>query len=276
MNKREKAIYKITNIITGIYYIGSSINVRSRIANHKRDLEKQRHCNPYLQASFNKYGSDSFIFEIIEKFDDSVTLGFVRCREQELLDNIKDWESVFNIDKKVSFEDNSQKLKESTKGRKAWNKGIPRTKECKNKISQKNAGIKHTDERVLTMIKSVRKSIKETGKGVNFHKTAGKWRANININKKSKHLGLFDTYEEAFNARVAAEEKYWSNDEEYFKEPDVPKKHYRKSGSEIKQVSSGRWVTRINIGKKRVHLGTFDTYEDALKARLDAEQKYWI
>ena len=36
-----------------------------------------------------------------------------------------------------------------------------------------------------------------TAKGYYFHKQAGKWRAGISINGKHKHLGLFNTPEEA-------------------------------------------------------------------------------
>jgi group I intron endonuclease len=276
MNKRIKAVYKITNIVTGIYYIGSSINVKSRLANHKRDLEKNRHCNPHLQASFNKHGFDVFTFEILEQYEDSATVEFVRGKEQDLLDNIQDWSTVFNIDKSVLFADTSSKLSKSNLGRIPWNKGIARTDECKKKISDSQIGTKQTEDRIMLMIRSVRKSIKDGGKGVSFHKKADKWRATISINKKSKHLGLFNTYKEAFEARVAAEEKYWSSDEEYFKEPDIPKNHYRKSGSDIKMEKSGKWKARINTGKVRLTLGLFTTYEEALQARLEAEKKYWV
>lgn len=40
-------------------------------------------------------------------------------------------------------------------------------------------------------------------KGINFF--YGKWRATIAINKKSKHLGLFEKIEDAINARKKAE-----------------------------------------------------------------------
>jgi hypothetical protein len=41
-------------------------------------------------------------------------------------------------------------------------------------------------------------------KGVSFHKAARKYRAYITINKVSRHLGLFDTIEEATAARNVA------------------------------------------------------------------------
>jgi AP2 domain len=44
--------------------------------------------------------------------------------------------------------------------------------------------------------------------GVNFQESKGKWRAYIRRNNKLKHLGYFDTFEEAFNARKLAEQEY--------------------------------------------------------------------
>lgn len=44
--------------------------------------------------------------------------------------------------------------------------------------------------------------------GVSFHKQANKWRAAIDCRGKQMHLGLFNTIEEATEARLEAEEKY--------------------------------------------------------------------
>jgi hypothetical protein len=44
-------------------------------------------------------------------------------------------------------------------------------------------------------------------KGVKFHKQRNKWQAQIQINGKNKHLGLFDNIEDAVNARVKKAEE---------------------------------------------------------------------
>ena len=59
-------IYKITNIQNGKVYIGSSVNVSNREYKHFWMLNKGIHDNEYLQKSYNKYGKDVFIFEIVE------------------------------------------------------------------------------------------------------------------------------------------------------------------------------------------------------------------
>jgi hypothetical protein len=46
-------------------------------------------------------------------------------------------------------------------------------------------------------------------KGVCFHKAAGKFVANIQINRKKCYLGLFDTAEEASAAYITASQKHF-------------------------------------------------------------------
>ena len=59
-------IYKITNLVTNKVYIGRSIT-KYRKNSHNRDLKLNKHHSIKLQRSYNKYGKDNFIFEIVEK-----------------------------------------------------------------------------------------------------------------------------------------------------------------------------------------------------------------
>src|SRR5271166_3149498 len=86
--KQEKiiCIYEIVNIKNNKRYIGSAIDFRRRKRNHLNLLRKQKHHSIKLQNSFNKYGENSFQFNVIEKlFEKERLIG----REQYYLDNIK-------------------------------------------------------------------------------------------------------------------------------------------------------------------------------------------
>lgn len=65
----NNGIYKITNISNNKFYIGSCSSktfLYERLIHHREDLINNKHCNNYLQRSYNKYGINSFYYEIIE------------------------------------------------------------------------------------------------------------------------------------------------------------------------------------------------------------------
>lgn len=55
------AIYKLFDIQTGKFYIGSSMNLRHRIYNHNYRFNKNIHSNPIMQALWNKDKSRLYI-----------------------------------------------------------------------------------------------------------------------------------------------------------------------------------------------------------------------
>ena len=66
---RSSGIYKITNKQNGRFYIGSAKGFRIRASEHRRTLENGRHSNKFLQADFDKCGTESFVFEVLEVVD---------------------------------------------------------------------------------------------------------------------------------------------------------------------------------------------------------------
>lgn len=67
-------IYSIVNNVNNKIYIGSSINLESRKYKHFWLLSKKTHDNEYLQKSYNKYGEESFSFNIVEECDSSILI----------------------------------------------------------------------------------------------------------------------------------------------------------------------------------------------------------
>lgn len=60
------AIYRILNVATDHFYIGSARNPKKRRWEHWNDLKKKTHHCSALQAAWDEYGEDAFEFEVIE------------------------------------------------------------------------------------------------------------------------------------------------------------------------------------------------------------------
>ena len=100
----KSGIYKITNEVTGKFYIGSAKDVEWRWIIHRRNLRANTHCNPKLQHSWNFYGEDKFSFVILEETSEDQLL----IREQYYFDTFKPYlrNIGYNIGSKAYGGDN--------------------------------------------------------------------------------------------------------------------------------------------------------------------------
>ena len=78
-------IYKITNTITGDFYIGSSKNVKNRWAAHKKPSTWKRCKNNPMYLDMQKYGVDKFDFQVLEEVEES----FLKEKEQQFIETLK-------------------------------------------------------------------------------------------------------------------------------------------------------------------------------------------
>lgn len=67
-------IYRIFNVVTEQFYVGSAIKFLRRRWEHIDALKKNTHHCARLQAAWNEYGQDAFQFEILEEVLDSDAL----------------------------------------------------------------------------------------------------------------------------------------------------------------------------------------------------------
>ena len=62
-------IYIILNNISGGCYIGQSKNINNRWYTHRLQLLQNKHHCKHLQHSYNKYGKEIFVFDILETYE---------------------------------------------------------------------------------------------------------------------------------------------------------------------------------------------------------------
>ena len=94
-------IYRIKNLKNKKCYYGSSKNIEKRWRTHLNNLKNGKHHNDHLQRSWDKYGEDNFVFELVEECDETLLL--------ELEQKYLDLHPEFNIGIKSSGGDNLTK-----------------------------------------------------------------------------------------------------------------------------------------------------------------------
>lgn len=160
--KNLSGIYKITNIVTNDVYVGSAKNLYRRYRYHFYSLSINKHINKILQNSYNKYGKENFIFEVIifcslenlikeeQFYIDTLNSTFNICktagnilgvkRSEETKEKIRKNHARHNLGKKFS-DDVRKNMCEGQKKR------LPPTEETKNKTRNSLLGKTFSDDR---------------------------------------------------------------------------------------------------------------------------------
>lgn len=193
MNKIS-GIYKIINKINGKFYIGSSIDIKSRFYNHKSQLNKNIHDNQHLQNAWNKYKKDNFDFIIIKLCESSNLI----VEEQKELDIWVNKDECYNLSPSADVpmrgiprsDEVKQKISLNQKGKPKW------TEKQKKQMSIDRKGRKHSTETIKKF--KNRKSSFE-----NIKKAQSK---NIGRIYSEKHCKNISTIKKSKNKKFSQEE----------------------------------------------------------------------
>jgi len=161
------SIYSIKNVITNHIYIGQTNDISKRFSAHRRELIRNVHTNIQMQNSFNKYGMDNFIFEIIET--DIICPLVIDFKERFYIKLYKSMNKEFGFNRESGGNKNKtvckevrQRKSENMKGSKHFLFGVkgsnhPRTgkkhtEEWKKRFSEIRMGHKHSEatKRLIT------------------------------------------------------------------------------------------------------------------------------
>lgn len=166
----KSGIYTITNIIDGKIYVGLATNLYIRKLNHFIELKNRKHCNKHLQRAYNKYGKDSFLFEIL-----------VECEEKYLCSEEHYWCNILNV--------HNSMYGYNTRPTHPYGK-VKHSEETKKKISESHKG-KYMSEsskqkmRDKVYTEEIRKNMSNGRKGMKFSE---EHKRNISESNKGKKL----------------------------------------------------------------------------------------
>lgn len=79
----------------------------------------------------------------------------------------------------------------------------------RNRVDCRKSNLRIVNSTQSAINKGIRRDNTSGVRGVAFNNQCNKWEAYITINKKRKHIGLFDSFESAMIARKEAEKNYF-------------------------------------------------------------------
>jgi group I intron endonuclease len=251
-------VYQIVNKVNGKKYIGSSVNIKARWRTHKHCLRHGNHCARHLQSAWDKYGEQSFAFEIVEECPEDLLYAV----EEKY---IHQWDTC-NPDCGYNNEDIAD-------GRRLV------TAATRRKLSEVKKGFRHTEQS--------KRLIREALVGKPMHTEEFKEHLRkINTGKKmpteavekmrQKLIGRHQP-QEVIDKLVVAH-----NDPNYLfenslRENSRPKREGTTSKCKGVFLFRNRWVATIKLPKQpQKRLGYFATEEEACECRRKAEVEYDI
>lgn len=141
-------------------YVGSAIDLRKRAREHFRLLSQGKHINPHLQAAYNKYGAEAFVFSVIEYCEPEQLLAV----EQQYLDATIGVRPVYNICPMAGSSlgrphgpEARAKISKAHKGRVSPLRGVKLSEETKRKLSEAKRGKKRRPQTPETIEKRCKK-----------------------------------------------------------------------------------------------------------------------
>jgi group I intron endonuclease len=79
-------IYTIRNVVDQKFYVGSTANMRERFRTHRGKLRRGAHHCHHLQAAWNKYGEETFKFEVVERLSGGASYADLQAAEDVWLE----------------------------------------------------------------------------------------------------------------------------------------------------------------------------------------------
>jgi group I intron endonuclease len=164
MFQNHGGIYEIRNLVNNKTYIGQGSNLRKRKNGHFGELRRNEHDNKYLQRSYNMYGKENFVFNILLYCEPEEMTYYEQllvdirqpeynnrriCVDSNFGCKFSD-ESRKNMSEaakgKVLSEETKRKISEAESGENHYNFGGHRSEETKKKLSEANKGKETLEE----------------------------------------------------------------------------------------------------------------------------------
>lgn len=162
MGECKTGVYCIRNKVNGKRYVGGAyVSLKERTHGHALNLRKGIHQNRHLQAAWNKYGADVFVFEVLE-----------RCQPDDVKDTEQKWIDYYGVtDQKIGYNKSptagsclGYRLSDEAKRRKSVvMKNSPAAIAQRKRLAESNRGRKMSETELANRSRAQRASPKCRG-----------------------------------------------------------------------------------------------------------------
>lgn len=190
----KSGIYKITNTVNNKVYVGQAVNLGTRYGRHLYRIKRNEHHNDYIQRAFDKYGENSFKYEILEEIKD---LSLLDSREKFWIDHHGGINSddTYNLKDPLLNEYNDyvkKKMSKSSLGKNNPNYGNKWTDEQKEKASKNKKGVTLEDRIGKDKAKLVKQKMSKSQAGRKHSEETKEKIREANIGEKNPAYGKGD------------------------------------------------------------------------------------
>ncbi|ASD51643.1 hypothetical protein [Flavobacterium phage FCOV-F18] len=123
---------------------------------------------------------------------------------------------------------------------------------------------------IITHRHNISKSLNFNHTNTGVQKRRNKYSVNVKLNNKNYYLGLFYTLEEAEYKYQKAIKDY----ESHGLYPNNVVNFYSKVKGVSYNINKCTWIAYDYANKKRIHIGTFNSEKEAIKAKLKYDKNY--
>lgn len=192
-------IYQIRNKENNKIYVGSSLNTEKRKRSHYSLLRRGKHPNKHLQSSWEVYGEDKFVFEILLVCDKECLLDKEReflqesgCLNRETGYN-KSMEPTAPMAGLKHSQESIEKMRSAKLGEKNSFYNKTHSEETKRKISEAKTGVALSPEHKEKVLRTAHKAGEENRNAILTEKQVLEIRelAAVHYEKKKSYYGLF-------------------------------------------------------------------------------------
>jgi group I intron endonuclease len=131
---KQSGIYCIRNIHNHKLYVGSSVNLHKRWLDHRKLLRKGSHHSRKLQNAWEKWGEDSFVFDILEYVVDVAELTDVEQMYMDFYDACS--ETGYNILPRAHSPLGAKRSEETRRRIGASKRGTTHSEESRRRMSE--------------------------------------------------------------------------------------------------------------------------------------------